>query len=480
MKNKSKNNKKPKNKREVSIEFVGNNANEVQGSATLIEYEKFRLLLDCGMIQSKDKLKQYRINKSAFSKFGASTIDAVIISHIHLDHSVGVAILQNQGFKGKVYIPKGNKKLYELMLRDALKISDADCKFLSTKYNKEYSPLFTEIDIEALLENTHEIDFNEYTKINEHFNLIYTPSYHILNSAQIELFVRDKNYRKKISYLCDLGNDLIKKPFVTDIQKIKASDIVIAETTYAMKPTKTQDMYDKEFEIVKQGIINATGTVLFASFALHRAEEIIYMLWNMREYIDCPIYLDSPLSVDIFMVYLESVLNIKDKKILQEILDWTQLHLVKDWQESNSLRNTSTKKIVITTSGFLVAGRIRDYLQTYLPVKGGHVFFCGYGGGEGSLSHKIMNSNSVSIDPSKADVNIKMNKTHLMSLTSHIQHESMVDYYSSIKCNEIYLVHGSKTAQYQFAEVLLDEYDKKLAGTKVFVPNVGDKVVIKR
>lgn len=240
----------------------------------------------------------------------------------------------------------------------------------------------------------------------------------------------------------------------------------------------------KEIESIKNAILNTQktkdGKLVFAVFANQRTEEILHILYQLKDIIKIPIVVDSPLAVKI-MKYYQSTMQGVNKEDIDNIMSWDKLKLIEEWKDSNAFMRSGQPAIVLSCSGFLQAGRVLDYLKYELPKKNSTVVFTGYGGGEGSLSYKILTEKKVDIGEGtqKVTCEIKCDKIQLKSFSSHMGHSKMLEYYSGINTTKnILICHGEKERQYPFAELLQNKLDNKGKSTKVFVPERNDKIVI--
>jgi len=473
-------------KQKAKIKFIGLSSQDVTGSMHLVTYKKNKVLLDCGYYQCSNKLKQYKMNARNLN-FKVKELDSIIISHLNLDHYGLLPRLYELGCEANIYIPKNSKEYLKVAFKDSLKIQSKDLDFIDKQTGKRPKPLYTEDSVNKMLEYVKEINFNKKIKINEYMQLRYQPAYHILNSAQIELFIRDlkNNYNRKIYYSGDLGNTHIKdKPFLNGFNFVKNSDVAICESTYAMNnKIATQKKRDKDIEKMNTTIletINNGGNYCFASFAYQRAQELLYELYKLYGEDDSfktPIILDSPLSIIITNMFKDMVEDY-DKNKIDKILKWKNLKMTGDWKDSVAAISNSESKIVIAASGFANAGRIRKWMINELPNPNSTICFIGYSS-ENSLSGIIKAGIKKCIKIDGEMVENKAKACNLTSFSSHIQHDTMLDMYSEMNTKEIYLVHGEMDNRIKFAEILRDKISNKNNTTKVYIGNKDLEIEIK-
>ena len=470
-----------KTKDKVTVDFVGMNAEDITGSSQIISYKSKKVILDFGMYQCTNKLKMYQVNSRNLD-FSAKSITEIIVSHaLHLDHYSLIPRLFKLGCTAKVYVPKNTIKFWKILFEDNLKIINKDVEYLSKREGKSFEPLYEQEDIDNMMANVVECEFDEKIPLNEYMYFRYSDNYHILHSAQIELFVRDGNLRKKIFYSGDVGNISLKdKPFVKKLNRIKNCDLAIVESTYAMNKKRADlKVRKKDREKLQTAIEEVcfgkdTGEVIIASFAMQRTQELLvelYQLYGEDKDFKIPIIIDSPLACKITNMF-KDVLEGEDKELITKAMNWSNVQMVSDWEDSEMVLLDHSPKILITCSGFAEAGRIRNYLKKNLPNPNSMIVFGGYSS-EDSLSGIIKSGRLkyVNIDGDK--VKNKAKAMNLLSFTSHIQHKDMLGYYSSINCPNMILVHGDMTKRSLFAELLEEKFKSKCKTTKVWVVTKG-------
>lgn len=465
----------------ASVTFIGHSVEQVTGSAYLVEYKKSKILLDFGMSQGRNKLNQYQINARNF-KFKAKEIDAVVLSHFNLDHYGLIPRLYRLGFTGKVYTSVGGKDFLKIAFEDSLKITESDREYLTAITGKVFLPLFEEEDVLLMLENIVEVPYGISTKIDDYFSFRTTSAYHITQSCQVELFVKDKSYSKKIYYSGDLGNINIDKPFLEPFEVIKNSDLAIVETTYAMNErcaTQVTREADRKSlsKTVHETCMQKKGTLIVGTFAMQRLQEILfelYALYGDKEGFNLPILIDSPLATKITRMF-DRLIPAKDKETWQKIMSWKVIKYVNSWNDSRAAIRQDTPAIVLACSGFLDNGRVRDWVKAKLPNKKNTIVFVGYSDDD-SLASIIKAGKETTIVIDKEKVERKASVLILNSFSSHMQHTALLKLYSELNTHQIMLVHGEQDRKHEFANVLKEELSKKCNTARVGVP-IKDEVV---
>ena len=301
-----------KSKSKIQINFVGEASNDVTGSCIHIQTPNRQILLECGLFQScGSTLENYKINNKHF-EFKPKEIDYVFIMHNHADHMCLVPKLYKQGCKAQIIAPSGTKQIAEILMRDSAHIMDADAMELTNKLKRDYFPIYTESDVDQSLKYYTEYSIGETIQLDEYIKFRFIPSGHILNSAQLELWVTEGNVTKKIGYTSDLGNAHIKKYYTNKFQPIKKCDVLIGETTYAREERiANQRMRNKDLEklktVIQQTCIEDRARVLIPVFANDRCQNMltyIYDIFKDDEEFDIPILIDSPMATRVCKTYL--------------------------------------------------------------------------------------------------------------------------------------------------------------------------------
>lgn len=464
-------------KNNISIKFVGESATDVTGSCHMITFNKRNLLLDYGLFQDNNILNSYKINHKKIKGLKYKNIDYVFISHMNIDHFGKLPELYHNGCNAEVFIPKNTKELMRIMLLDSLKIMDGDSEFLKRKYGISANPLYSEEDIERCLEHTHECDFNKKMTISEDISVKFISAGHIINSAQIILYLKNGNIIKKIGYTGDIGSRVIDHKYVEHLTELEQVDVLIGECTYSKKgrPNKSSDR-EKDREklecVINQSCIEKKSKVLIPVFSLDRLEtiltEIYYIYGNDKEF-KIPIIIDTPLGIKIYKLW-SSIID-KDKELWNNILNWENVKLSDEWSDSLIYQNSSEPMIILASSGMCNAGRSVAWAKKLLPNSNSYICFCGYSSSE-TLATKIKDGkkNKVILIEGEKIPN-KCGVISLFSFSSHMCHDELIDYYTSVQYNKLYLVHSDFGYKALFTNELIDELSKKNKTSKVCCVN---------
>lgn len=372
----------------ATITFHGG-AQEVTGSCHMLESSSFgRILLDCGMHQGGHGVD--RIQKESFD-FSPASVDAVILSHAHLDHSGLLPKLVNQGFTGKIYCTKATAGLLEVMLKDSANIYLGDLEKENLRRARRGKALlareYTEEDVEEALNLCCGIDYKKKQEVLRGLHVQFQDAGHILGSAIVELFIEENHSQKKLVFSGDLGNKnavLMKDPSV-----IEEADVVLMESTYGDRNhKKIEDTLEQLREIIKDTQARG-GNILIPAFAVGRTQEILFYLGILHKeglLQNWLVALDSPMAIEVTRVYDQwfcslDQLEIQEaspssKSILKDFIP--NLYLSVSTDESIAINRIKKGAIIIAGSGMCTGGRIRHHFKQRIWDDRNTIIFCGY------------------------------------------------------------------------------------------------------
>ena len=453
------------------VKFISGSATGVTGSAHLVRFKNYGILLDCGLEQGHDIMTDYQANKDFLHKIRVKDIQYIILSHCHVDHSGLIPALFAKGCQAHVYVPTGSIPLLRLLWADSLKIHQSDCLKLQKKHGRKFAPFFTEDDIDTALRRCIEINFNEEIALNQDVKFEYLSAGHILYSAQIYLELHQGYQIYRVGYTGDIGG-FTPRPFTTPRQSMPFCDLTIGECTYNT-PTRPNSVKDRPKDVEKIiSVVNESHKILFPCFSLQRTQELLlnlYMLWEMKDLPDIPVYLDSPLAIKICNMW-------PDIELWDEVMNWKNLKFISEVTDSKSLQMSNEHCIIVSASGFLNGGRVLNHLTTVLPNKNNTIMFIGYAG-EQNLASRIK-SNEPFVEVNGVVIENKAKIVELRSFSSHASYEELMDYYTEIPYNKICLVHGEMNGKVEFAKTLKDKLASNGKSARVIAVNADTKIYI--
>ncbi|GAB4498241.1 MAG: MBL fold metallo-hydrolase [Anaerolineales bacterium] len=357
----------------MRINFHGA-AHTVTGSQHLLEINGKRLLLDCGMYQGK-RSEAYERNLNFH--YDPQSVDAVILSHAHIDHSGNLPNLVKQGFEGNIYVTHATKDITSVMLADSGHIQESDAEFVNKKRTQHgelpVEPLYTQQDAEEVAGMFAGVNYEEtFSPIPGVVARFYEAG-HILGSAGISLEIEEKGKKTHLWFSGDIGR--YKMPLLRDPVLPTHADYMIMESTYGDKSHNNPELAFIEFREVVKRTVERGGKVIVPAFAVGRTQEIVYNLNQMMHNGDMPrvpVYVDSPLAVkasDIFRNHLECF-DEETRKFVAEArhpaLDYKMLTYVRSVDESKALNERTDPMVIISASGMAESGRILHHIKNNL------------------------------------------------------------------------------------------------------------------
>lgn len=465
----------------TSLTFFGATG-QVTGSCYLLETDSSRILLDCGMFQgSRETEKQ---NEADFP-FEPASIDAVVLSHAHLDHCGRLPKLLKDGFKGAVFLTEASFPLLELMLMDAVHLQLRDTEWENKRLERAgkplIEPLYTEADVKALLALRKPIAYGVETGILPDLSVSFHEAGHILGSAIVRLRIKDKDKTKTLVFSGDLGNP--NAPLLRDPTILTEADVLLLESTYGDRDHKP--LADTLVEL-REALAEAAasgGNVIIPAFAVGRTQELIYWLGKIQRQGGLPqqqIYLDSPMAISASNIYAENtdLFNIDDPEFTKVAPGgwqaWLQgLIYSETAEESMAVNRIAGGVIIIAGSGMCTGGRIRHHLKYNLWRRNAHIIIAGFQA-EGTLGRAIVDGKKSHLKILGAEVNVAAKVHTLGAFSAHADQSQLLQWAGHFKEPKprLYLIHGEKAATLSLQTCF------KRTGWNANIPKVGEKITV--
>lgn len=442
-------------------------AGSVTGANYLVEHEGYRLLVECGLLQGTD----YCHNKN-FQEFpyDAADIDAVAVTHAHIDHTGLLPKLVNRGFTGTIHSTEPTKDFAELLLLDSEHILAQAAQRCGTE------PLYGEKDIIKTLRQWHTHAYGTAVKAGP-FTIRFYDAGHIIGSACVLVEAGGK----KLLFSGDLGN--IANPILPEKASLKGlrPDYALIESTYGDREHEpTAERSDKLKAFIKK-IINRGGTLLIPAFALERTQQLLLELNDLVEHKEIPpipVYLDSPLAIKLTTVYQKYKESFRPEIREQiangdDIFNFPGLHTTLTREESMEINNHSEPKIIIAGAGMSHGGRIQHHELRYLPDEKSGILFVGYQS-EGSLGRAIVDgARRVRINGDEIPVNAEVHS--VSGYSAHADRSELLRWANDLDgaLKKIFVVQGDEAA----AQALAEELQRH--GLPAVLPEAGQTVELK-
>ena len=468
--------------RAMNITFHGA-AGTTTGSQHLIEINGQRVLLDCGLYQGRRE-DAYDRNKQF--PFEPAKVDAVVLSHAHIDHAGNLPNLVKQGFRGNIHSTPATRDLCQIMLADSARIQVGDVEYVNKKRAKKGEPLFTplydERDAERCLRQFVTVDYHRPMIVADGVTVQFIDAGHILGSAQVvvDLHERSTGQKKRLLFSGDVGrgsNDLLRDPEIAE-----GVDAVIMESTYGGREHELNTgARDAICRILSDALRNR-GRVIIPAFAVERTQQVLVVLHELFQqnripYV--PVYVDSPLAIsatEIFRLHPECF----NEEIYEDLFTkenpfgFEGLHMVRQAKDSMKLNEVEGPVIIIAASGMCEAGRVLHHLRNHVGDPGTTVLFVGYCA-EHTLGWKLRNGHrEVNIfgEPHRVRAQIEM----LDSFSGHADHSELLTWFEKITGpkQQVWLVHGEP----ERSAALREEMVKRFTGSKTVVAEMGMQVTL--
>ncbi len=431
---------------DVRVKFLGATGT-VTGSRFLLDIDGFRLLFDCGLFQG---LKELRLRNWEPFPVSADSIDAVVISHAHIDHTGYLPRLVREGFNGPIYCTRPTADLMEIMLLDAAKLQEEEASFASSKgYSKHEKPLplYSTEDAQAVFPLLERYDYGQRISINDRIDIVYRDAGHLLGSAITELYIKGDSQTKKVVFSGDLGRNkdaMLRPPSV-----IEEADVLFIESTYGNKANPALDPEGDLERIVKE-TFERKGVVLIPAFAVGRTQVLLYYFHQLMEkdrIPDVPVYIDSPMAISATYLYYRYPEYHKVKFNQSEFarkLETNMLMFVKTSKHSKTLNEIKSNAIIISSSGMMTGGRILHHLYHRLPNPQDTVVIAGYQA-EGTRGRKLVDKEPA-IRIFGEDVPVRCKVENMTSLSGHADKDELFLWMRNFKKapKMVFTVHGEK------------------------------------
>jgi metallo-beta-lactamase family protein len=448
----------------LKIQFIGG-ARTVTGSQHLLSINGKNILLECGLFQGR---RQDTYEKNKNFKFDPKEIDALILSHAHIDHSGNIPNLVKNGFDGPIYATAATVDLCEIMLRDSAYLQQRDVEWLNKKKKNQGSveALYSVEDVERALNNFKSLEYNTATEIFPGIISTFQDAGHILGSASILLEVEEERGKKiRFGFSGDIGRP--EMPIIRNPDLLRDLDILIMESTYGNRIHTHSDEVEEEVAKVVREVFDRKGKIIIPAFAVGRTQLLVYVLhklFDQNRIPEIPIYVDSPLAVNATKVFREHP-ECFDRETNRVFLEsgkdpfgFGRLKYITTVEQSKELNDLIDPMIIISASGMAEGGRILHHLANNIGNPKNLVLFVGYAA-EHTLARKIMDGmEKVNILGEEYSVRCQIKTMDYFS--GHADQNELIDYLHlnpAKKLKNIFLVHGEEDQALPLKEKILQK-----------------------
>ncbi len=460
------------------LQFLGA-AQTVTGSMHLLSLNGQRILLDCGLFQGH---RGEANERNTHFQFDPESINAVVLSHAHIDHSGNLPGLAKQGFRGTVYSTSATRDLCSIMLPDSAHIQEKDAEYLNKrnrgKNRPRVAPLYTAEDAVLAADLFRSVDYRVEFEVAKNVTAAFYDAGHILGSAVTALTVRENGTALRLGFTGDLGRP--NMPILKDPEFLGDVDVLISESTYGGKLHDPPEEMKSKLEEALERAINRGGKVIVPAFSVGRTQDLVYLLhqlWDEESLPKIPIYVDSPLSVNATEVFRHHP-ECYDEETRHYLLShdnpfgFRTMTYIKSVEESKRLNTLTEPCMIIAASGMCEAGRILHHLANNIEDPKNLILIVGYQA-DHTLGKKLVDRwEKVKI--LGEEYALKAEVVVLNSFSAHADHNDLLHYIGQLnpkRLKEVFLVHGEKMRAEKLAVGL-----KEKGIDRVEIPERGMKV----
>lgn len=424
----------------------------VTGSKYLVSNGKRRVLVDCGLFQG---IKENRLRNWAPPPFDPATVNAVVLTHAHLDHTGYLPVLIKRGFDGPVYCTPATKELAAILLPDSGYLQEEEARFRNkygtTKHDPAL-PLYTQEEAERSIRFLKPVPFETSTDLGDKLSFTFTRAGHILGSACVHV----KNAGKSLVFSGDIGRP--NEPVMRAPEPIRHADYLVVESTYGNRLHETENPKLLLADVINR-TVNRRGVVVIPSFAVGRSTTVLHFLAELLEdgkIPDVPIYLNSPMAIDATEIYCEH--HLEHRLTEEECRDiYRTAEFVRSKDASKALNTNVGPAVIISASGMAEGGRVLHHLKTLLPDARNTVLFVGFQA-PGTRGEALVNgAKTVKIHGEEVPVRAEIVVLH--NLSAHADWKEMVTWLRAMEQppHRTFVTHGEPEAAQAFQQHLKEE-----------------------
>ena len=442
----------------MKLTFIGA-AHEVTGSCTMLDINGKQILIDCGMEQGVDLFENIEI------PVAPPEIDAVVVTHAHIDHSGKLPFLVAKGYSGPIYTTEATYNLCDIMLKDSAHIQEFEAQWRNRKNQRsgkeEYVPLYTTEDVMNTLPLFKTAGYGEDVEIFDGVTINFTDAGHLLGSSNILFKLNEDGVEKTLLFSGDLGN--IDKPLIRSPQDPPHADYVVCESTYGDRTHSEKPDYKGQLTQAIQRTLDRGGNLVIPAFAVGRTQELLYYIRIIKEenliknHANFPVVVDSPLAVEATNIYSSELHEYYDEEALELLnsgvnpVTFPDLKVSVSSDESKAINEDTTPKVIISASGMCEAGRIRHHLKHNLWRPECTVLFVGYQS-PGTVGGKLLEG-AESVRLFGEEIQVKAEIAKVDSFSSHADEPHLLEWVKKTDPGvRVFINHGDDKVTEHFAE----------------------------
>lgn len=458
----------------ATLSFLGA-AGNVTGSRFLLETQGKKLLIDCGLFQG---LKQNRLKNWEHFPVAPASIDAVLLTHAHIDHSGYLPRLCKQGFSGRVHCTSATKDLCDIMLKDSAHLQEEDAVWANKKGFSKHSPalpLYTVEDAkDALLQFTPHY-YGEDVYLSDTLRIKFKDAGHILGSSFIDIKTTDRTGTRRVVFSGDLGRP--GRPILWDPVQVYEVDYLILESTYGNRLHDATPAEQQLARVINESI-QRHGVLVIPSFAVGRTQELLFFIRELeerKEIPSIPVYVDSPMAINATEIFKKRVADYDLEARIQElngkhIFQTSQVQFLRDTEQSKQLHTIQHSAIIISASGMVEGGRILHHLKHRLPHQQNTILFIGYQA-QGTRGRAILDGKPL-VKIHGMEIPVRAQVESISGFSAHADYQETLAWLMGFNRPPIqtFIVHGEPDASAALAEKI-----KAKLGWRVVIPGQNER-----
>jgi len=448
----------------MKLTFIGA-AHEVTGSCTLLETNGKRILIDCGMEQGGDTYENCEI------PVPPTEIDAICLTHAHIDHSGMVPAMVAKGYAGPVFCTEATYRLCDIMLRDSAHIQEQEAEWQNRKAERSgfapYEPVYTVADAQESLKLFKTFNYDNPIEIFEGVSISFSDAGHLLGSSSIHFTITENGEIRTLLFSGDLGN--VDRPLIRNPQKPPYADYVVVESTYGDRIHGERPDYIAQLTKIMQETFSKGGNLVIPSFAIGRTQELLYLFRIIKEqslikgYENFLVYVDSPLAVEATKIYQDNLTDYYDEETLELLqkginpISFQGLRLSVTAEESRAINFDLIPKVIISASGMCEAGRIRHHLKHNLWRENSTILFVGYQA-EGTLGRKLING-AKSVNLFGEEIQVRARIESIVGISGHADRDMLLGWLGNMEKPpmKVFVNHGDDIVCDNFAQTIYNK-----------------------
>jgi metallo-beta-lactamase family protein len=463
----------------MELQFWGA-AQTVTGSMHLVQANGYNILLDCGLYQGPRK-EAFERNKNF--PFEAVDIDALVVSHAHIDHIGNIPSLVRRGYQGPIWCTSATRDLAAVMLLDSAHIQESDVKYINKRRQGQgkhlFEPLYRREDAVEALKLFRSTGFNRPFQVVPGVRAHYREAGHMLGSASITLEIDEGGRKKTLAFSGDIGPPNL--PIIRDPVPVENIDFLIMESTYALRYHEAPGEARAALKDAILETVQKRGKLIVPAFAVGRSQELVYALHELLQAGEIPaidIFLDSPLAVETTQVFRLHP-ELYDQEVRDFLLStrasnpfgFESVTYIRDAADSKALNDRPGPAVIISASGMCEAGRILHHLKNNIEDPRNTILFVGYQA-EHTLGRKILEGQSL-VPILGDDYNVAAKVIKINGYSAHADHEGLLSWLKAVQAHsslqKLFLVHGEAEPARGLAQVARDQ-----GVPEVYVPARGE------